>query len=126
MTNSITITVPIPKSDQNKSMHHRQKSQARQSDWKKSKESSQIAVNELYDWESYGFPWVTADIHVRWYHPTTRLKDTWNIVGCLKGTLDGIVRSGVLADDNEVQPPTIERLTDRENPRVELTLTKEE
>lgn len=119
----ITISVPIPKSDQNKMMHHRAKALARQEDWKNAKEAAEVAVRDLGNWKEYKFPWKSAEMHVRWYHPTRRHRDSWNIVGCLKGTLDGIVRAGILVDDNEVQPPTVERLTDNNNPRVEIVLS---
>lgn len=122
----IIITVPIPKTDQNKKTHYRVAAARR----KKDVEAAKLAVDSFLatlgveEQVALQLPWSSADIHVKWYHPTKRFRDIWNIVGALKGTVDGIVRSGILIDDDLIQPPTIERLKDKMDPRVELYLTK--
>jgi len=121
--NVLIITVPIPKHNVNKVQRtakigsfHKKK------DVENAKASAQKAMSELQC--NYGLPWANATIHVRWFHPTKNLRDRWNCVACLKGTVDGIVRQGVLVDDDLIQPPTVERLVDKNNPRVELYIVE--
>jgi hypothetical protein len=52
--------------------------------------------------------------------------DPWNIVGRLKGTLDGIVDSGILSDDKNIDPPKIHRMTDKKNQRVTIEIKYKE
>ena len=126
LNKTITITVPIPKVDVNKrSANPLHASGKRKADVNAAKRAVNKVMDELSpeDIDELELPWPCAKIHVRWFHPTKNLKDMWNMVGNLKGTLDGIVRAGILVDDDLVQPPTIDRLVDKDNPRVELDLT---
>lgn len=123
MKYKITVVVPIPKTDQNQGHKHwRSASSSRKKDREAAQKASMIAVEELGDYEAYEFPWARARVLVTWYHPRKQFRDMWNMVGCLKGTLDGIVRSGILEDDDLIQPPAIRRRVDKEDPRVEITL----
>ena len=67
--------------------------------------------------------WTHASVQYDWYHPTTRLLDRDNIIGACKPYLDGIVRCGVLVDDNHVTVLPVGRFTDARDPRVEITIT---
>lgn len=122
----IVITVPIPKTDQNSQTTRIIEAGRRKKDVKKAQLACQrfFGTIESDECNNLELPWDSAIIHVKWFHPTRKLRDIWNIVGSLKGTVDGIVRSGILTDDDKLQPPTVERLVDKENPRVELYLTK--
>ena len=123
MTNSITITVPIPKNNPNNQFSGwRAKSVHKKQDREVATIEAQCAVAELDDWKSYGFPWEHATVSVKWYHPTDNHRDRDNIIASLKHSIDGIKRAGLLVDDNELHWSSPERLTDRENPRVEVTL----
>lgn len=70
--------------------------------------------------------WVHARVLIDWYHPTKRLLDRDNIIGSCKAYLDGIVSAGVLADDNGVTLEPVGRFVDKDNPRVEITVTPTE
>lgn len=121
----IKIVIPIPKESQNKRRGTAMAgSFARKKDRERAKRSAQSALSALQ--YNYGTPWPNARIHVRWFHKTRNFRDKWNIVGCLKGTLDGIVDAGILIDDDQVQPPTVECLVDKDDPRVELYLERED
>lgn len=70
--------------------------------------------------------WTHARVRYDWYHPTKRLLDRDNIIGSCKAYLDGIVSAGVLADDNGVTLEPVGRFVDKDNPRVEITITPTE
>ena len=60
------------------------------------------------------------------YHSYKRRRDPDNATGSLKAAYDGIVDSGLVADDDyehmEREKPTL--TIDRKDPRVELTITR--
>lgn len=122
----ITITVPIPPKFCNpnaRSRNHHANAAHKKQAKEESRDAAYVAVGQLEDWRSYNFPWDFADWHITWFHPTDQLKDRDNIIAGLKSTLDGLTLSGVLADDKDLSDPTTSREVDRENPRVEITLT---
>ena len=119
---SITLVLPIPKTDQNQGHGHwRSASKDRKDD----RGCAYLVAKEALG-RRRGFPWPSEEVEtlVCWYHPSATFRDIWNIVACLKGTIDGCVRAGLLDDDRELQPPRVERETDKENPRVELIFTR--
>lgn len=121
----IEITVPIPKSNQNKKAGNWViDAGKRKADVRKAKRAAGLYLDSLSREEETALelPWDTCAIRVIWYHPTANHRDKWNMVGSLKGTIDGIVRAGILIDDEKLQPPEIESLTDKDNPRVVLKL----
>ncbi len=122
---SISITVPIPKSNENRRKSNAiLTSVARKKDVKDSIRACNKAMEDMGETiNELNLPWTNANVKVLWYHRTRRFRDMWNMVGSLKGTLDGIVRSGILADDDLVQPPLIFRKVDKDYPRVVLVLT---
>ena len=130
MTDSITITVPIPKSNPNSNFAGwAAKAAQKKQDRETAKQEAMIAVAELGDWQAYGFPWKFASVGVHWYHKTSNHKDRDNIISSLKHTIDGIRLAGILVDDDELTWCSPVRLTDKSNPRVEIVierLTREE
>jgi len=125
MTDTITITVPIPRLDPNNNFAGwAAKAAHKKADRETAMEETMCAVTELGDWKPYGFPWKSATVGVKWYHKTTNHKDRDNIIACLKSTIDGIRRAGLLVDDDELHYSSPERLTDKSNPRVEITLLR--
>ena len=76
----------------------------------------------------YPCRWPAASILVRWYGATAHCLrlDADNIIGSLKGAVDGLADAGLIADDRGVTwlPPV--RAVDKANPRVELIVTKTE
>ncbi len=70
--------------------------------------------------------WERVTILATFYFKTNRRRDDVNHLAMLKAAYDGIVASGLLVDDDfthlQTLPPKF--LIDRENPRVELLITK--
>ena len=68
-----------------------------------------------------------VDVHIHWVEHDTR-RDPDNIRFAVKFILDGLVAAGVIRDDNQGCIGRIQDTfdTDREHPRVEITLTPSE
>lgn len=73
-------------------------------------------------------PWSKVIVQVDFFHETKRRRDQDNAMGSLKAAYDGIVDSGLVADDDyehmERGVPMFE--IDTESPRVEITITRQE
>jgi len=68
--------------------------------------------------------WQSATILAQFYHAQARRRDDDNLIASLKSARDGLVDAGLLADDVGLTTLPIRRGIDRNNPRVELTITK--
>lgn len=118
---SVTITVPIP---------HRSLSPNARAHWRtkaKHKKTARLTARiEVRDAVGTGKMWSAASVAVVWFAKTANglRMDHDNIIGSLKGTIDGIADAGLLADDRGVTwlPPRVE--VDKLNPRIEITITK--
>jgi Holliday junction resolvase RusA-like endonuclease len=73
-------------------------------------------------------PWGRVSVTAEFFHGCKRRRDQDNAMGSLKAAYDGIVDSGLVADDDyehmERGVPTFSH--DKLYPRVELTITKED
>ncbi len=71
-------------------------------------------------------PWGKAIVTPVYFHARGGRRDDDNFVGSLKAAYDGIVDAGLLLDDDSEHmtkmPP--EFRVDKENPRVEITVTR--
>lgn len=71
-------------------------------------------------------PWGRVEVASTFYHKTQRRHDDENSMVSIKPAYDGIVDTGLVPDDDSKHmrklPPTF--LIDKENPRVELTITR--
>jgi len=69
--------------------------------------------------------WLKASVQIIAYYPTRRHPDPDNLIASLKAAFDGIADAGVVANDRGLWPerPVIE--VDKNNPRIELTITEE-
>lgn len=63
------------------------------------------------------------EIIINWYEPNNR-RDIDNVTFAVKFILDALVKAGILIDDSRkyVNKVSHEVLTDKENPRIEVTL----
>ncbi len=126
--NSITIKdIPIPPSglNPNNTNTHRMKKAGLIADQRAAAcVYSQIAVYDMNDWRSAKFPWNKVASQVVWYRKERRIIDADNALASLKSTFDGIVDSGVLGDDKALIHLPIVFEYDKDNPRIEITLTK--
>jgi len=121
----LRITLPFPSRtlSPNGRSHWRTKAKAVKAYRKRAADEAMVAAYENRA-ARRSMPWSKATISVTCYHKTARHMDEDNIVASLKPAFDGLVSAGILTDDRDVTvlPPV--RLTDRENPRVELVIRK--
>ena len=71
-------------------------------------------------------PWQKATIQATFFHKQKRGRDDINHMAMLKPAYDGIVDSGLLADDNSECLTTLPAVfkIDKEHPRVELIIER--
>jgi Holliday junction resolvase RusA-like endonuclease len=70
--------------------------------------------------------WKAARVNVAAFHKTARMRDSQNIIACLKGAIDGVEDSGLLEDDAGLEWGIVDRQKDAANPRIVLTFTEVE
>jgi len=68
--------------------------------------------------------WRRSTFRATFYHTTNRRRDDDNLIASLKPYRDGIADSGLLDDDVGVVTLPPLKCIDRENPRVEITITQ--
>ncbi len=90
------------------------------------KRHRKIAREAIRDAEIETMPWGCVSVDVRIFYRTNRTRDEDNAMGSLKSYYDGIVDSGLVADDDKSNMVrTIpELLLDDKSPRVEMTLMR--
>jgi len=73
-------------------------------------------------------PWELASCFAVFYHKQKRRRDDVNHLAMLKPAYDGMVEARLLEDDDSEHLKTLtpEFRIDRQFPRVELTITREE
>ena len=83
-------------------------------------------TSEIADAQQIDGAWQQATVRADFYHKQKRRRDDVNHLAMLKPAYDGLVESGVLADDDSRHLTTLPATfgVDRENPRVELHLTR--
>lgn len=70
-------------------------------------------------------PWKKASYIARFYFKDSRRRDADNAIASLKSALDGVADAGLVVNDSVLWPERPEFHTDKDNPRVEITFTKE-
>ena len=65
-----------------------------------------------------------AVLHVHWFWPDKRPRDTFDACASLKAYIDGMVDGGAIVDDSwqHMSVGNVSVSVDQKNPRVELTL----
>ena len=122
--NQITIVFPIPSSKlaQNGRSHWRQKAKLT----KQTRLSAcYLALCALKMMNAEPPRWEKASCKVAAYFPTMNFPDPLNLLERCKTLIDGIQDAGIIRDDSGLWPerPTIAK--DKDNPRIEITITKE-
>lgn len=123
MTDTITITVPVPAEAlwPNKRPHWATKARA----VKKSRCVAHLAsMHAMQESGIYQKPkWTMAKAAITIYMRTAHKPDRDNVIAALKSTFDGIADAGIIANDAGLipLPPTV--LKDAKSPRVEITVT---
>lgn len=72
------------------------------------------------------FPWPHAYIRFNFYFATNRNRDEDNFEARMKAARDGMADAGIVTNDRyfRMQRPTMQ--VDKENPRVEVTISRDE
>lgn len=129
MGQGVTVRVGIPHGSlsHNGRAHWRtissRRKQQRQSAWAATLEA--LTNNPLASVAHKGNAWKSARIDVAAFYKKKNGPgvDADNLIGSLKGAVDGIVDAGLLADDNGVEWGKVEIVYGDKDPRVELTVT---
>ncbi len=85
-----------------------------------------LAKWAIWEAEIESMPWEYVIVEVKIFYRTKRTRDDDNAMGSLKSYYDGIVDSGLIADDNisNMKRNMPELLFDSIFPRVEIILTR--
>ena len=122
MSDQLTLTLDFPRgpSGQNSREHWAKKA-------KRTKAARQSTCRVVSD-AARGARWPAAILDITIYYPDRRRRDDLNTIEPCKADIDGIVDSGLIPDDDwtHLQLRSWSRCVDRENPRIELTLTQTE
>lgn len=116
--NSVTIELPLPPKElsPNARVHWRKKSEA----VKNYRLHSFVASYQ----GKHNPRWPAATTQATFYFKHKRRRDKDNFNAMLKSAWDGMVDAGLLKDDDQLtHKPTVFE-TDKDNPRVEITITK--
>ena len=70
------------------------------------------------------FPWAAATIQLTYYHKDARRRDPDNLLAQMKSGYDGLRDAGVLTDDDEITHLPVVRKKDKDNPRLEMEITR--
>ena len=119
---SITITIPLPPHavKPNARSHWRAKATAvkryRKAAWAAAMGALRGAQPPM---------WLKARAHICAFYPTLQRPDPDNLVSSCKSVFDGFADAGIVANDKDLWPerPTISK--DKNNPRIEITITEE-
>jgi len=69
--------------------------------------------------------WIKARMSVQAFFKTRLYPDPTNLMASLKAAEDGIADAGIVANDRGLWPERPTFATDKENPRIEITITEE-
>lgn len=118
--NQITIVLPLPDKclSPNARVHWAKKAKAA----KKYRVESHFAVMLS---KGAGLNWTQAKYTARFYFKDARRRDADNAIASLKSAIDGVADAGLVVNDSGLWPERPEFHVDKENPRVEITITKE-
>ena len=76
------------------------------------------------DGEPEDLPWHEVELQATYYHSCKRRRDPDNLGALLKYPIDGRVLGGLLIDDDMITLKPVNRLIDKDNPRLELQISR--
>lgn len=119
--NSITIVLPLPDKclSPNARVHWAKKAKFVKAYRERAKWFCAIEVFNLKK------SWRKAKYTARFYFPNNRRRDADNAIASIKSVLDGVADAGLVVNDSGLWPERPEFHVDKENPRLEITFTKE-
>ena len=119
--NSIIIVLPLPDKclSPNARVHWAKKAKVVKAYRERAKWFCSLEVYRLKK------PWQKAKYTARFYFPDNRRRDADNAIASIKSALDGVADAGLVVNDSGLWPERPEFHIDKENPRLEITFTKE-
>jgi Holliday junction resolvase RusA-like endonuclease len=127
---TITITLPLPPKELSPnytvgSRGQRMGKAAKTKKYRKfASEETQIATG-AFDSRAAWY-WPAADVQCTFYHKDARRRDKDNALASMKAAFDGIADAGLVSDDSALTYLPVVMLKSKENPRVEVTITRKE
>tara|TARA_R110000824_G_scaffold190006_2_gene371398 strand:+ start:4026 stop:4406 length:381 start_codon:yes stop_codon:yes gene_type:complete len=123
MADTVKVITKIPSAalSANSRSHWRVKHKASKAVKKATAAGVQIAI--LLDGKPDSMPWHVVELEATFYHNCKRRRDPDNLVALLKYPIDGLVLGGLLIDDDMITLKPVNRLIDKDNPRLELLIT---
>lgn len=118
--NQITVTLPLPDKCLSPNARVHWSTKARHVKAYRNSAHVQCIANRVN-----GLKWMRATYKARFYFPDARRRDADNAIASLKSALDGVADAGLIVNDSGLWPERPEFHTDKANPRVEITFTKE-
>lgn len=121
---TVTIILPLPPSVLNTNGQHGHWSKRA----KALRKCRKLAYLETQRARVESGPWENVEVQAAFFHRMKRRRDGANFNPMLKGYCDGIVDAGLAVDDDyEHWTPLAPTFAiDKENPRVELTITRKD
>ena len=121
---SITITLPLPGKhlSPNARVHWAVKAKAVKSFRLCASLATMAAIHQMSPPLKR---WQKAKYTARFYFKDARRRDADNAIASIKSALDGVADAGLVVNDSGLWPERPEFHTDKANPRLEITFTKE-
>ncbi len=123
---NVTITLPLPPKElsPNYTVGSRGQRMGKAAKTKKYRkfaiEETQIATG------AFAWYWPAADVQCTFYHKDARRRDKDNALASMKAAFDGIADAGLVSDDSSLTYLPVVMLKSKDNPRVEVTITRKE
>lgn len=117
---TLTITLPLPPRalSPNGRPHHFEKAREAK---KRRNLAMVLTLAALPAGWKPRFP--SASVEIVRYSKVRRRRDSDNLISSEKNSIDGVVDSGFLADDDQITHLPPRKLIDRQNPRIEIHIT---
>lgn len=118
---TIVLDLPSPKLSPNARTHWAEKAKLT----KASRKAAYYAAIEAWNLRGKPAGWIKAKLEVRAFFKTLNFPDPTNFPLSLKAAIDGIADAGIIANDKGLWPERPVFAKDSINPRIEITITKE-
>ena len=125
---NITITLPLPPKElsPNYTVGSRGQRMGKAAKTKNYRATAATLARVAMDDCNLGGDWPAADVELFFYHKDARRRDKDNALASMKAAFDGIADAGLVSDDSALTYLPVVMLKSKENPRVEVTITRKE
>jgi Holliday junction resolvase RusA-like endonuclease len=125
---NITITLPLPPKELSPNYTVGSRGQRMGKAAKTKKYRNAACIEVCYDIANglVSRGWKAADVQCTFYHKDARRRDKDNALASMKAAFDGIADAGLVSDDSALTYLPVVMLKSKDNPRVEVTITRKE